>query len=74
MKDGEGNRVVWQGFGYLLASQVITRMVTFTVNVLVARTLAPDDYGVFAVQFHLITTGRSSPGEEMKQTTITAML
>lgn len=57
MQDGEGKRVVWQGFGYLLASQVITRMVTFTVNVLVARTLAPDDYGVFAVQFHLITTG-----------------
>ena len=56
-EDEDGTNVAWRSFGYLFASQVIARTVTFAVNVLVARTLSPDDYGVYAVQFHLITTG-----------------
>ncbi|KAL4452468.1 hypothetical protein ABPG75_008130 [Micractinium tetrahymenae] len=44
------------GFLHLVASQVITRLLTFSLNLLTARSLAPEAYGVAAVQFHLINT------------------
>ncbi|KAL4450144.1 hypothetical protein ABPG77_010813 [Micractinium sp. CCAP 211/92] len=44
------------GFVHLVASQVITRLLTFSLNLLTARSLTPEAYGVAAVQFHLINT------------------
>eukprot|EP00877_Chromochloris_zofingiensis_P005176 jgi/Chrzof1/1465/Cz10g08270.t1 len=48
--------VLASGFGKLLASQVLTRLITFSMNLLVARHLTPEAYGLASVQFHLITT------------------
>ncbi|PRW57113.1 RFT1-like protein [Chlorella sorokiniana] len=44
------------GFVHLVASQVITRLLTFGLNIATARSLTPEAYGVAAVQFHLINT------------------
>ncbi|WIA16227.1 hypothetical protein OEZ85_012938 [Tetradesmus obliquus] len=49
-------QVMASGFTKLMVSQVATRLVTFCMNLLVARQLSPEAYGLSAVQFHLITT------------------
>lgn len=48
--------VLASGFTHLLASQIGTRIVTFGMNLLIARHLSPDAYGLSAVQFHLLIT------------------
>ncbi|KAG2427588.1 hypothetical protein HXX76_012242 [Chlamydomonas incerta] len=48
--------VVASGFLTLLASQIGTRLVTFIINLLIARHLSPEAYGLSSVQFHLLTT------------------
>lgn len=52
---GEGS-VIARGFGHLVFSQVSSRVVTFILNVLVARKLKPEVYGIAVIQYHLITT------------------
>ncbi|GIL76385.1 hypothetical protein Vretifemale_5979 [Volvox reticuliferus] len=42
--------------GLLSASQIGTRIVTFAINLLIARHLTPGAYGLASVQFHLLTT------------------
>ncbi|KAF8057727.1 r [Scenedesmus sp. PABB004] len=64
---GEPLAVMASGFAKLMGarssgldadqvSQVATRLVTFSMNLLVARQLTPEAYGLSAVQFHLIIT------------------
>ncbi|GLC67093.1 hypothetical protein PLESTF_000514400 [Pleodorina starrii] len=54
--ESDRGHVVAKGFLALLASQIGTRLVTFTINLLIARHLTPDAYGLSSVQFHLLTT------------------
>lgn len=54
--EGDRVKVVASGFLHLLASQISTRLVTFVINLLIARHLSPQDYALSSVQFHLITT------------------
>lgn len=44
------------GFVRLFGSQLLTRIVTFVLNVAIARSLSTASYGVAAVQFHLINS------------------
>lgn len=46
--------VLAKGLPYLLASQFSTRIVTFALNTLLARNLAPDDLALTSVHFHLV--------------------
>ncbi|MCO5554002.1 hypothetical protein L7F22_007528 [Adiantum nelumboides] len=39
-----------------MISQVTSRVFSFSLNLLIARRLSQEDYGVFSVQFHLIIT------------------
>lgn len=48
--------VLASGFVHLLASQISTRLLTFFMNLVVARHLSPEAYGLSAVQFHLLLT------------------
>ncbi|KXZ50074.1 hypothetical protein GPECTOR_18g52 [Gonium pectorale] len=45
MADNSRASVVASGFLTLLASQIGTRLVTFTINLLIARHLSPEAYG-----------------------------
>ena len=47
---------VARGFTSLLASSVTSRLVSFVLNLFIARRLTPEAYGLSAIQFHLITT------------------
>ncbi|KAG1680360.1 hypothetical protein FOA52_015451 [Chlamydomonas sp. UWO 241] len=51
-----GVGVVASGFVQLLLSQLSTRIISFALNLLIARHLSPEAYGLSSVQFHLITT------------------
>eukprot|EP00798_Chlamydomonas_sp_ICE-L_P020931 gene20931-27781_t len=42
------------GFIRLLASQISVRILSFALNLLIARRVSPESYGVATVQFHLI--------------------
>eukprot|EP00890_Picochlorum_soloecismus_P004055 jgi/Picsp_1/4650/NSC_02020-R1_nuclear division rft1-like protein len=44
------------GFVSLFGSQLLARLVTFILNLITARLLSPDQYGISAVQFHLINS------------------
>ncbi|GLI64837.1 hypothetical protein VaNZ11_008131 [Volvox africanus] len=55
MENGQA-QVVASGFLTLLASQIGTRIVTFVINLFIARLLTPGAYGLASVQFHLLTT------------------
>ncbi|GFR48693.1 hypothetical protein Agub_g10649, partial [Astrephomene gubernaculifera] len=54
--DSDRGHVVASGFLALLASQIGTRLVTFIINLLIARHLSPEAYGLASIQFHLLTT------------------
>lgn len=43
-------------FLQLVASQVASRTFSFILNLLIARHLSQEDYGIYAVKFHLLTT------------------
>ncbi|GLJ49593.1 hypothetical protein SUGI_1052110 [Cryptomeria japonica] len=43
-------------FLYLMASQIISRGLSFILNLLIARRLTEEDYALYAVQFHLLIT------------------
>eukprot|EP00850_Spirogloea_muscicola_P006433 SM000030S11442 [mRNA] locus=s30:728715:732851:+ [translate_table: standard] len=49
-------RLLVDSFLHLMISQVSSRMLTFLLNLLVARRLTPGEYGVSAIQFSLLTT------------------
>ena len=38
---------------YLAYNQLITRILTFTLNILIARTIGPSYYGLATIQLHL---------------------
>ncbi|KAL6780894.1 hypothetical protein ACKKBG_A08910 [Auxenochlorella protothecoides x Auxenochlorella symbiontica] len=44
------------GFIHLFASQILSRGLTFGLNLLSARSLTPQAYGVVAIQLHLLNT------------------
>ncbi|CAK9202747.1 unnamed protein product [Sphagnum troendelagicum] len=48
--------VLFQTFIHLMLSQVSSRIISFVFNVLVARRLTQEQFGLQAVQFHLFTT------------------
>lgn len=43
-------------FLYLMVSQVISRVFSFALNLLIARQLAEEDFALYAIQFHLLVT------------------
>ncbi|CAN6458675.1 unnamed protein product [Victoria cruziana] len=43
-------------FFYLTASQVLSRLLSFLLNLLIARRLTQEDYALYAIQFHLLVT------------------
>jgi len=47
---------VIRGAGFLLISQILCRLISFFLNLIAARHLGPEGYGVGAVQFHLLTS------------------
>ncbi|CAK0785306.1 hypothetical protein CVIRNUC_008513 [Coccomyxa viridis] len=53
---GGPDSVFVHGFFYLVVSQISTRLITFFLNLLTARLLTIDAYGLASVQFHLINT------------------
>eukprot|EP00898_Chlorokybus_atmophyticus_P004190 jgi/Chlat1/4772/Chrsp308S04743 len=48
--------VLVDSFLWLVVSQLCSRFFTFLLNLLVARHLSQEDYGVASIQFHLLTT------------------
>ncbi|CAD7705263.1 unnamed protein product [Ostreobium quekettii] len=48
--------ILLAGFTNLLGLQLASRLLTFFFNLLIVRRLSPEEYGVAAVQFHLLTT------------------
>mmetsp|Transcript_57011 Transcript_57011/g.180430 ORF Transcript_57011/g.180430 Transcript_57011/m.180430 type:complete len:235 (+) Transcript_57011:148-852(+) len=55
-QDASSSGLMVSGFLHLMASQVSSRVLTFVVNLLIARRLTPEAYGVTSIQFHLIMT------------------
>ncbi|BDA46912.1 probable protein RFT1 homolog [Coccomyxa sp. Obi] len=53
---GGSASVLVQGFSHLVVSQISTRLITFFLNLLTARLLSVDAYGLASVHFHLINT------------------
>lgn len=53
---GTPGSVLATGFLQLLVSQFFLRLIGFAMNMLIARHLSPEAYGLGSVQFHLITT------------------
>jgi len=45
-----------RGYAYLFLTQVMSRLLPFVVNIMVARRLTPEEYGVPTVHFQLIST------------------
>lgn len=54
--DDDGASIVASGFVKLFGSQLVTRIFTFFLNLITARSLSPAAYGVAVVQFHLFNT------------------
>eukprot|EP00250_Pteridium_aquilinum_P005018 c15182_g1_i1 orf=1020-2603(+) len=52
----EGSSTLLHTFFHLMISQVASRVLSFSLNLLIARRLSQEDYGVFAIQFHLLIT------------------
>ncbi|KAJ7524112.1 hypothetical protein O6H91_18G078300 [Diphasiastrum complanatum] len=53
----KGNQaLLYSTFLHLMLSQVTSRLLSFLLNVLVTRQVSPEEFGYFAVQFHLLTT------------------
>lgn len=52
----EGSLALLDTFYHLMLSQVASRVFSFSLNLLIARRLSQEDYGVFAIQFHLMIT------------------
>ncbi|CAI5992188.1 unnamed protein product [Closterium sp. NIES-65] len=49
-------RMLASGFIQLMMSQVSSRVVTFLMNLVIARRLSPQEFGMAAVQFQLLTS------------------
>ncbi|DBB05489.1 hypothetical protein WJX77_003678 [Trebouxia sp. C0004] len=49
--------VLVRGFVNLLVSQLSVRLINFALNLVTARLLTPEAYGLASVQFHLLNTG-----------------
>ncbi|CAI5469364.1 unnamed protein product [Closterium sp. Yama58-4] len=49
-------RMLVSGFIQLMMSQVSSRVVTFLMNLVIARRLSPQEFGMAAVQFQLLTS------------------
>ena len=54
--EGLSVRMVPAMFSLDAGSQLGARLLTFVLNVLAARLLSPEEYGISAVQFHLINS------------------
>ncbi|KAL4203675.1 hypothetical protein AMTRI_Chr01g105100 [Amborella trichopoda] len=50
----DGGFALIHTFFYLIASQVISRALSFLLNLLIARRLTEVDYALYAIQFHLL--------------------
>eukprot|EP00899_Mesostigma_viride_P021462 jgi/Mesvir1/29317/Mv01574-RA.1 len=55
-KVADAGPMLTSNFTSLILSQISTRIITLILNLLIARTLSPDDYGINSIQFHLINT------------------
>uniref|UniRef100_A0A0D6R219 Protein RFT1 homolog n=1 Tax=Araucaria cunninghamii TaxID=56994 RepID=A0A0D6R219_ARACU len=53
--DNEGSLLA-HTFLYLMVSQVISRGLSFFLNLIIARRLTEEDYALYSVQFHLLIT------------------
>ncbi|DBB08106.1 TPA: hypothetical protein ACH3X3_008301 [Trebouxia sp. C0006] len=49
--------VLVRGFVNLVVSQLSVRLINFALNLVTARLLTPEAYGLASVQFHLLNTG-----------------
>ncbi|KAL3161254.1 hypothetical protein ABBQ38_009618 [Trebouxia sp. C0009 RCD-2024] len=52
-----GAAVLVRGFVNLVLSQITVRLINFGLNLVTARLLSPEAYGLASVQFHLLNTG-----------------